>query len=653
MASTTTTSSPTAVASPVPLPTSRPSTARARSSVAAGPAPLACAPSPAHHRAPLPTQPKPIATAAAAAAAKQPKPEPVPLPRLSVSVPPAPDKMNMAAVIAPATPLDGPKISMTSKEWVIPPRPKPGRKPATDTPPTKRKAQNRAAQRAFRERRAARVGELEEQLDLFKQDYDKKEEALKEKIHSLELDVQSFRSRCMLLENMLDRERQDRIRVETEAETLRRRQSEHVFRSERVNSAPSPREQHHRHHSLQQHRQSMSGNNRLPRPESSRDFSISQIITPPDSMDSQNGAPLVDTDVTCGNCTTDGRCACAEEVLAAATSGCGKCGFGTSCQCLEELSPSNLAQPNDRKRPSSPSNNGGAAKRTRQESSSRYADQELDFTAAFAHRQSQIAASIDVDPPPSEMMMMQSSSVEGISFKESCGFCKDGTYCACADAAMATPAMTPPESQPNVPRQVQTPPPSEGDVAPPQPFIMEMTADGAVKLPPRKPKTGQLNQATKPSGGGCGAGAPGTCAQCQADPKSGLFCRLMNAKFGKEQGGCCGGKGAGGGCCKSKPAAAAATSNGGGKKEGERITLPSLPSLGLSCAEAYQTLASHRNFSEAANDINSWLPKLKATSRTTSSSSRQSSRGRNAIEVEAASIMSVLKEFDIRFGREC
>ena len=57
------------------------------------------------------------------------------------------------------------KGTITSKEWVVPPRPKPGRKPATDTPPTKRKAQNRAAQRAFRERRAARVGELEEQLE--------------------------------------------------------------------------------------------------------------------------------------------------------------------------------------------------------------------------------------------------------------------------------------------------------------------------------------------------------------------------------------------------------------------------------------------------------------------------------------------------------
>jgi hypothetical protein len=53
-------------------------------------------------------------------------------------------------------------ITPITKEWTLQPRPKPGRKPAQDIPPTKRKAQNREAQRAFRERRAQRVGELEE-----------------------------------------------------------------------------------------------------------------------------------------------------------------------------------------------------------------------------------------------------------------------------------------------------------------------------------------------------------------------------------------------------------------------------------------------------------------------------------------------------------
>jgi hypothetical protein len=81
--------------------------------------------------------------------------------------------------------------------------------------------------------------------------------------------------------------------------------------------------------------------------------------------------------------------------------------------------------------------------------------------------------------------------------------------------------------------------------------------------------------------------------------------------------------------------------------------------LSLSCADAYKTLASHRHFDEAADDIGSWLPKLKALpvprsglgsagGRSRSGAGRD---GRAPIEVEAASIMSVLKDFDVRFGR--
>lgn len=47
-------------------------------------------------------------------------------------------------------------VICTSRKWVLPPRPKPGRKPSADAPAAvKRKAQNRAAQKAYRERRAA------------------------------------------------------------------------------------------------------------------------------------------------------------------------------------------------------------------------------------------------------------------------------------------------------------------------------------------------------------------------------------------------------------------------------------------------------------------------------------------------------------------
>ncbi|KAG4306194.1 hypothetical protein PORY_000182 [Pneumocystis oryctolagi] len=60
----------------------------------------------------------------------------------------------------PAEP-DGSALIVISKNWLLPSRPKPGRRLSKEAPLTKRKAQNRAAQRAFRERRAARVLELE------------------------------------------------------------------------------------------------------------------------------------------------------------------------------------------------------------------------------------------------------------------------------------------------------------------------------------------------------------------------------------------------------------------------------------------------------------------------------------------------------------
>ncbi|KAI5958123.1 hypothetical protein KGF57_002931 [Candida theae] len=85
---------------------------------------------------------------------------------------------------------------MTSKEWVLPPRPKPGRKPSVDTPASKRKAQNRAAQRAFRERRATRVQELEEKLMEVEKEKDIKEMALINTINKLKAE-NSFLTKSM------------------------------------------------------------------------------------------------------------------------------------------------------------------------------------------------------------------------------------------------------------------------------------------------------------------------------------------------------------------------------------------------------------------------------------------------------------------------
>ncbi|KII93545.1 hypothetical protein PLICRDRAFT_694702 [Plicaturopsis crispa FD-325 SS-3] len=68
-----------------------------------------------------------------------------------------------------------------SKEWVIPAKPKPGRKPKKDPPPPAnddpenqvdskgRRVQNRAAQRAFRERKQSQLADLQARIQLYEQ----------------------------------------------------------------------------------------------------------------------------------------------------------------------------------------------------------------------------------------------------------------------------------------------------------------------------------------------------------------------------------------------------------------------------------------------------------------------------------------------------
>lgn len=627
--------------------------------------------------------------------------------------PPVLNKMSMASVVSP---MPGPPVlakapmSMTTKEWVIPPRPKPGRKPATDTPPTKRKAQNRAAQRAFRERRAARVGELEEQLEAEKDEHDKAQQALQDKVHRLEMDAQALQSRCEVLENMLDKERAERAK---ETELLRRRLHEaaqahhprqqslpslasvprHTYAPQplRHHRPPAPSRTHEGRASASTVQSPRTGPTPAHRPATTHSFSISQIISPPDDIEQ---APL-----GCGNCEPTGPCACADEAIASVNNiGCGNCSVGSRCQCLEEVlngtthesSPGSTAtnpyaaphQPASRAakrgiRSISPSSMAPEEKRSR---ASVALATETDFTAMFSRKAPRVPSTSQQlstpatttgtpqSNPPSAFSLatlapIEPAAIESPRPEDRCGFCEDGTYCVCAESAAANAAAAKAQNEsltlPSINssvfsvshpgHQTRTPPPSEGDA-----IGYEILPDGSVKLPSLKrlqeqKKANAMATATtlpKPSGG-CGPGGPGTCAQCIADPKSGLFCRSLAANFkkqnGEPSGGCCGGGGGPGGCCKDKsnnPPAAGADN----KKD---------LGVSLSCADAYKTLASHKHFGEAADDINTWLPLLKAAPKP-----REPAIGRNGggssrtpIEVEAASIMGVLKGFDVRFGR--
>ncbi|KLU83881.1 bZIP transcription factor HapX [Magnaporthiopsis poae ATCC 64411] len=563
---------------------------------------------------------------------------------------PQPTGIPMASILspAPAPAAAKPPGSVTSKEWVIPPRPKPGRKPATDTPPTKRKAQNRAAQRAFRERRAARVGELEEQLEEQAEEHQREQKKLHDRIHELEVEAQTLMTRCQVLENMLERERLERRRWSEDAAPLpsmapsrnggitllspRNGQPGETFAA-----GPSVYNNHIQSASSNQPtfgvRQSTASTTPAPAPRHPvHSFSISQIISPPEDAEIGEQSSL-----SCGSCAPGGPCACAEEALANAMVGCGKCSLGTKCECLEATLNATMGS-SDLKRPlrsTSPSTAPGE-KRARSD-----AAMETDFTAFFSSSKPNPPA------PAASRTHMPVPAQQPIPPRDSCGFCTEGTYCVCADAmAPVLPAAPiPPAPNPvaNAARQVQTPPPSETDVVPPP---LEVTATGAIKLPGvQSIKYGTrpaVERANKPKST-CGPGGPGTCAQCLADPMSGLFCRSLaatmekNGQDRKGRGGCCGGGGAGG-CCKTQPAKTAAkpqTNNFG---------------LSLSCADTYKTLSSHRHFNQATDEIANWLPLLRAAPRPEAEQSATGTAPRPPIEVEAASIMSVLKGFDVRFA---
>lgn len=514
-------------------------------------------------------------------------------------------------------------MSMTTKEWVIPPRPKPGRKPATDTPPTKRKAQNRAAQRAFRERRAARVGELEEQLEEQREERDKVENGFKEKIRLLELEVESFRSKCSLLENLLERERQERSRVQTELGSLRRTHEAAYERNHSrgtggsISSAPDglpyvPQGQDSSHFNHQRQVQPVGAGIPSHGQQLMNGFQISQIVSPPDPTDSMN-----DTDLTCGNCQPSGPCACAEEALRSVQeeTGCGKCSFGTDCQCIEETLQAVSAPLPTSKRALSPFGASPQEKRIKSITAQPFAD------ASLSNPTSRL-------PPPSVISPMRP--------KDTCGFCDEGSYCVCADTALAANLPAPVTATNTmgsvISHETQAPsPPAEVDIIP-LPPPMEITSTGAVKLRPRGTQRKKL-ESLRPTTSVVSANGnmgPGTCKQCLEDPQSGLFCRTLASLNG---GGCCGGNtgGGGGGCCKTK----GASGQGGGRP------------VTINCAETYKTLSSHQNFDRAFEDLGAWLPKLKLVPR---KDDVAATAGRPTVEIDAASIMSTLKFLDVRFG---
>lgn len=489
---------------------------------------------------------------------------------MSASDTPSPLSVVSPHALAPATSsmVNKPPVPMsislqtpaifTNKEWIVPPRPKPGRKPAADTPPTKRKAQNRAAQRAFRERRAARVGDLEEQMRQMEEEDEKEQAELQARIKQLETEVEkyshlvlSWREKYQELETRCTREKELRRIAERENEDLR------AGRANGTDAVRLPP----RHPTGQSH-----------------DLDQKSGINDNTMSDDSNEVPM-----GCGNCSKNSRCECIEQA------------FDIANIDADILLPAS-------KRPPSPLSITDS-KRSRQDSYDTQLEDEIhemdeiDFTAQFSSRRPQNLANSTSNP-----------SAPASSLPDPCGFCQDGSPCICAEIATEHS-----RNDQSSTLQIQIP---------------TSTAS-------RKPSSSVQNPCIN---------GPGTCAQCLASPTSTLFCKSLAATRSSA-------------FRQSNPAppvlndnsimvAASATPSvvgSGVAPTSSSSTTEAISGITLTCADTFATLSRHPAFDRASEELGTWIPKLTAV---------PGGVQRTAFEVEAASVMGVLRFFDRRFGRD-
>ena len=190
---------------------------------------------------------------------------------------------------------------------------------------------------------------------------------------------------------------------------------------------------------------------------------------------------------------------------------------------------------------------------------------------------------------PTLLTAASTVSIPAVAPPDPCGFCDDGTACLCAEMAKDKAFSD------NL-----KPPPSS--------------------LPTPTKKT--TNSATDSD---LCVNGPGTCKQCLSDPRSTLFCKSVAAN-------------------RTSLATDADKPNGSltsTQAETNGTTEPT-----LTCADAFTTLSRHPAFDQASSELGSWVPQLAAARKPASRPDR------TAYEIEAASVMSVLKFFDRRFGKD-
>ncbi|CAH6721789.1 putative bZIP transcription factor Hapxp [[Candida] jaroonii] len=466
------------------------------------------------------------------------------------NIAPSPTSIASPPIIKTSTPPGG--ISM-SKEWVLPPRPKPGRKPSVDTPASKRKAQNRAAQRAFRERRATRVQELEQKLMEIEKEKDVKEMALINTINKLKVENQ------FLLKNV--------DQLKNEVNFLRKNQnSGHMTTTQTRNSSMgSP----------------MALNSNSP---ASSVYSVQQI-SPAPSADS----PPKKDDFDCGICLKD-ECLC-EDV------GIKEKSLQSKISSFKPMQAVSLK----RKAPVE-----------EVDFTKSFTKKPLpDFKKVKS-----LPRFNKIEPEHVNIPSNNHEKFDEGSPVDNCGFCSDDTPCVCREAAKEAALLSqklndeqkfddhktelPPIQSTNV-RKVSLPVMHPG----PSVEIREISnlTPGAVPTV----TTPTTRNTESPSKSFDCTGNPGTCRQCQMDPMSTLFCTTV-ANKGKDED-----SNSSGSSKVSTPAPIIEEESNQLPPVQEISSSVSSTSLSstdmfIPCADAYKTLSRHKKFNSV--DFSTLVGKL-------------------------------------------
>ncbi|RLV90756.1 hypothetical protein JA1_004372 [Spathaspora sp. JA1] len=542
---------------------------------------------------------------------------------------------------------------ITSKEWVLPPRPKPGRKPSVDTPASKRKAQNRAAQRAFRERRATRVQELEEKLMEVEKEKDVKEMTMINTINKLKIENQFLMKSMEQLKKEVSQirgkqyqppppQQQQSSQSRIPITSIRSGDTSNHASPTNMNASPASSS-----YSVQQISPAPSADS----PPSSTSYiprvnSINSLLPKnTNNKGSPNTAGNTSSDFDCGICLKD-DCLCESVGLKAPATVQKKQDLD---KILEEQMKGFQPMP--------------AVSLTRKRKATTPELRETDFTRLFSKTTPNKKipgfkhAKTTTEPQPQQPStnLLQSSSESKPSFDENspvenCGFCSDDTPCVCREAAEEAARLSKSLNQPSEEVQTETLPPiqlsnsnnirkSALPVMHPGPSVelREMTnLKSTTNAPTIQVVSSTSTSNELESDSGC-TGNPGTCRQCQTDPMSTLFCTTIASRTTQPT--------------RSmsvnsltnpstpiQPLLAAANAAAAEAAQAEPVTPSNSSKSGeqqpqgifIPVGDAYKTLSRHEQFSSV--DFGTLVGKL-------------TTRG---MQVEVQSVVNVLRELDKR-----